>query len=100
MNSLIFTDRPSMSTIAISADRQGNSRQLDELLAASNGSRLSLVSSVINTSSSWFSQSSCLGLDDNKNLMYSLTRSEIGLFTTVAIAGLTVLGSLLNWLFI
>ena len=98
MNPTTFTTRPAMSTIVISANLQGNSRMLDELLATNKGENLALIPSMMKSSSRWFSQSSYLGLDDNKHLMYSLTRGETGLFITVAVAGLTALGSLLTWL--
>lgn len=72
---------------------------LDELLAEENKvQRWLWIPSILKPSSRWFTQSHCLGVDDNDNLMYSLTRAETWLLTTGALVGFTVLVSLLNWL--
>ncbi len=72
---------------------------LDELLTSHKRGNMTWISSMMHSSSRWFSHSSYLGLDDDKHLAYSLTRGEIGLFIAVAVAGLTVLGLLLTMMF-
>jgi hypothetical protein len=96
MNPAISIIRPALSTIVISANQQGNSRKLDELLADSQ--EVQLQYSMEEPSSYWSSGRDCLGLDDNNQLMYGLTQKENWLFSAGVIAGLTLVGYICKWL--
>ncbi|WP_460940630.1 hypothetical protein [Spirosoma humi] len=96
MNPTISTLRPALSTVVISANQQGNTRKLDELLVDSQALRLPY--SMEEPSPYWSSGRDCLGLDDNNHVMYGLTRNENWLFSAGAIVGLTILGYICKWL--
>lgn len=71
---------------------------LDELLIFNDVEESTRISGISTRSSRWFSESRFLGVDEDKQLMYSLNRSEHYLFTTIVITGLILMGSLLTWL--
>lgn len=99
MNPTSLTSRPALSTVVISANVQTNSQTLDGLVTLNKEEKTTWLPSVKKVTSSWFSRTNYIGMDDNKHLMYSLTRSEYLLFTTIGVTGLTLMGSLLTWLF-
>ncbi|GAB3026262.1 hypothetical protein GCM10027185_27140 [Spirosoma pulveris] len=71
---------------------------LDELLIFNDVEECSQPSGMAVRSSGWFSENTLLGVDDNKDLMYSLNRSEQYIFTAITITGLILIGSFVTWL--
>ncbi|WP_461130402.1 hypothetical protein [Spirosoma aerophilum] len=89
-----------MSTTTISANPEVNSQILNDLLETTSEPRMQWISMRMKRSSNWLSTSKYLGVDDDNYLMYGLTRSESVLFTVGTIVGLTIIGTLVNWLFL